>query len=98
VLDFVTHEYVSIGLPCLSFPVLRRRPPRPTPFPSPTLCRSEHAIPRGLPNVMIEIRNDLLNDADAQHAMAMRLAGYIKSALANLETSQSDALKHEEAS
>jgi len=63
-----------------------------------TYTLAEHAIPRGLPNVMIEIRNDLLNDADAQHAMAMRLAGYIKSALANLETSQSDALKHEEAS
>jgi len=63
-----------------------------------TYTLAEHAIPRGLPNVMIEIRNDLLNGADAQHAMAMRLTGYIKSALANLEAKKSDALKHGEAS
>jgi len=63
-----------------------------------TYTLAEHAIPRGLPNAMIEIRNDLLNGADAQHAMAMRLAGYIKRALANLEAKQSASPKHGEAS
>lgn len=63
-----------------------------------TYTLAEHAIPRGLPNAMIEIRNDLLNDADAQHAMVMRLTGYIKRALVNLEVKQSDARKHGEAS
>ena len=63
-----------------------------------TYTLAEHAIPRGLPNVMIEIRNDLLSGADAQHAMALRLTDYIKSALANLNAKQLDARKHGEAS
>ncbi|HEY9079414.1 N-formylglutamate amidohydrolase [Magnetovibrio sp.] len=50
-----------------------------------TYTLAEHAIPRGLLNVMIEIRNDLIADGDAQHAMAMRLEGYIRGALANLD-------------
>jgi len=41
-----------------------------------------HAVPRGLLNVMIEIRNDLIADAGAQAAMARRLAGWIGAALA----------------
>lgn len=63
-----------------------------------TYTLAEHAIPRGLPNVMIEIRNDLLSGADAQHAMAVRLAGYIKTALANLGDDLSGDLKREGAS
>lgn len=42
------------------------------------------AIARGLPNVMFEVRNDLL-ETDAQHAaMATRLAGLVKAGLGRL--------------
>ena len=34
----------------------------------------EHAMPRKLPNVMIEIRNDLIATEEAQRAMAEVLA------------------------
>ncbi len=44
-----------------------------------------HALPMGLLNVMIEIRNDLLRDRSAQAGMGQRLAGYLKEAMANLE-------------
>lgn len=40
-----------------------------------------HAAPRGLLNVMIEIRNDLIGDAASQHAMAARLAAMLRHAL-----------------
>lgn len=44
----------------------------------------EHALPRGLANVMIEVRNDLIaTDADAR-AMAARLAGWLKAGKAAL--------------
>lgn len=39
-----------------------------------------HALPRGLPNVMIEIRNDLIADDAAQKAMARQLAEDISAA------------------
>jgi predicted N-formylglutamate amidohydrolase len=42
----------------------------------------EHALPRGLLNVMIEIRNDLIGDAGSQMAMSERLAGWLNGALA----------------
>ncbi|MHA3978098.1 N-formylglutamate amidohydrolase [Halovulum sp. GXIMD14794] len=38
----------------------------------------EHATPRGLPNVMIEVRNDLLGDAPAIEKIADGLAGMIR--------------------
>lgn len=41
----------------------------------------EHALPRGLPNVMIEIRNDLVADEAGQRAMADWLAAIISEAL-----------------
>lgn len=37
----------------------------------------EHALPRGLPNVMIEIRNDLIRTPDDVRSMAARLAGWL---------------------
>lgn len=37
----------------------------------------EHALPRGLANVMIEIRNDLIRTPDDARAMAGRLAGWL---------------------
>ena len=44
----------------------------------------KHAIPLGLPNVMIEIRNDLIADAAGQSAMAVRLARHLIGARAAL--------------
>jgi predicted N-formylglutamate amidohydrolase len=44
-----------------------------------------HALPLGLLNVMIEIRNDLIADAPAQSRMAQRLAGYLNEALASMD-------------
>lgn len=49
-----------------------------------TYSLAEHALPRGLLNVMIEIRNDLIADRAGQQAMARRLAGYLRAALARL--------------
>ncbi|PCI41110.1 MAG: N-formylglutamate amidohydrolase [Rhodospirillaceae bacterium] len=46
-----------------------------------TYTLSEHAEPRGLLNVMIEIRNDLILDEAAQQNMGKQLATYIKAAL-----------------
>jgi predicted N-formylglutamate amidohydrolase len=37
-----------------------------------------HAIPRGWPNVMIEIRNDLIATPDQQRAMAFHLVSLLK--------------------
>lgn len=51
-----------------------------------------HALPRRLLNVMIEIRNDLIANAESQTAMAARLAGWLSQALTTLGDRQ-----HEEA-
>jgi len=48
----------------------------------------EHALGRGLLNVMIEIRNDLIANPDGQTAMANRLAGYLLSAVVNLDADE----------
>lgn len=48
----------------------------------------EHALTRGLPNVMIEVRNDLIADEASQKAMAQTLCGWIRSA--------QDGLSHRE--
>jgi predicted N-formylglutamate amidohydrolase len=45
-----------------------------------------HALPLGLLNVMIEIRNDLIGDRSEQVGMARRLAGYLQEALASIGT------------
>jgi len=42
---------------------------------------AKHAIPRGLLNVMIEIRNDLIVSEEAQSAIAQTLANMLSSAL-----------------
>ena len=44
-----------------------------------TLLR--HGLARGLPNVMLEIRNTLIDTPDGQAKMAARLGGYVRSAL-----------------
>ena len=43
---------------------------------------AEHGVARGLLNVMLEIRNDLIGDPTAQDAMAEWLAGCVAEALA----------------
>lgn len=45
-----------------------------------------HATPMGLRNVMLELRNDLIATAEAQEAMAARLAPVLNAALARLTT------------
>ncbi len=44
----------------------------------------EHALPRGLLNVMLEIRHDLIDDPSRQRAMAEWLSGCAAEALASL--------------
>ncbi len=44
----------------------------------------EHALPRGLLNVMLEIRSDLIADRASQNAIAERLATYVTDGLASL--------------
>ncbi len=50
-----------------------------------------HALPRGMLNAMIEIRNDLIADAAAQRAMAARLSDRIRAALARTAKAAPDA-------
>lgn len=63
--------------------VMRNLPYGPEDGVTFTLVR--HALPRGLLNVMIEIRNDLIADADSQQDMARRLSEYVRDALAALD-------------
>lgn len=44
----------------------------------------EHALPRGLLNVMLEIRSDLIADRASQQAMAERIATFVTDGLARL--------------
>ncbi|MEP5728171.1 MAG: N-formylglutamate amidohydrolase [Sulfitobacter sp.] len=41
---------------------------------------AEHATPQGHPNVMLEVRNDLIQTAKSQDAMARQLAGWLTQA------------------
>jgi len=49
---------------------------------------TEHALPRGLMNVMLEIRNDLIADQEAQNQMASLLVKAIGKAKEALDTQQ----------
>ncbi len=49
-----------------------------------TYTLAQHALPLGLPNVMIEIRNDLIADTQTQQAMALRLVRHLSAACAAL--------------
>ncbi|MGZ2256450.1 N-formylglutamate amidohydrolase [Roseobacter sp. A03A-229] len=44
-----------------------------------------HGLTRGIPNVMIEVRNDLIATPEAQAEMAQMLAGWISESLGALE-------------
>ncbi len=54
-----------------------------------TFTLAKHAVPRGLLNVMIEIRNDLIEDTSSQKAMARRLSGYLNAAFDGLDEGRS---------
>ena len=45
----------------------------------------EHAIPAGLPNVMIEIRNDLIATEEDQAAMAELLSRWVSAGIAQVQ-------------
>ena len=62
--------------------VRRNEPYGPADGVTHTLQR--HALPRGLGNVMIEVRNDLIRNGAGQRAMAARLAGWLTAAQADL--------------
>ncbi|KEO50844.1 N-formylglutamate amidohydrolase [Thioclava pacifica] len=49
------------------------------------------ATPMGLPNVMLELRNDLIADPQAQAAMAATLAPVLQAAIARIETQTGEA-------
>lgn len=49
-----------------------------------TYTLGKHAVSRNLHNVMIEIRNDLIEDTPSQQAMAKRLAVYLDAAIKDL--------------
>ena len=59
-------------------PVRRNEPYGPADGVTHTL--RTHALPRGLANVMIEVRHDLIADAGSQEAMAQRLARWLVAA------------------
>ncbi len=56
--------------------VIRRNAPY-GPQDGVTHTLAAHAIPRGLLNAMIEIRNDLIGDPAGQQAMAERLSRWV---------------------
>lgn len=63
--------------------VMRNLPYGPQDGVTFTLVR--HALPHGLLNVMIEIRNDLIVDEHAQYAMAEKLSEYVSEAVSALD-------------
>ncbi|WP_375279982.1 N-formylglutamate amidohydrolase [Pseudooctadecabacter sp.] len=46
----------------------------------------QHGLKMGRPNTLIELRNDLIEDPDAQHAWGARLAPLLERALQQMET------------
>lgn len=56
-----------------------------------TLLR--HAIPRGLLNVMIEIRNDLLATSEQRAQVARELCGWLTDSHASLSTNGAEAIR-----
>ncbi|NQV44779.1 MAG: N-formylglutamate amidohydrolase [Rhodospirillales bacterium] len=74
--------YLSVAEADATFKVQRNAPYSAADGVTHTL--KEHALSRGLLNVMVEIRNDLIETAEGQQAMAERLSIYAKTALAAL--------------
>jgi len=71
------------------FVVARNQPYGPTDGVTHTLVA--HALPRGLMNVMIEIRNDIINTPASQRKMGEMLARHLFRVLENLKASASQA-------
>lgn len=65
-----------------AYVIARNQPYAPTDGVTHTLRL--HALPGGIPNVMIEVRNDLIADADGQTRMADCLARLLTAGLADL--------------
>ena len=65
-----------------AFKVERNAPYKPEDGVTHTLA--EHALPNGLLNVMVEIRNDLLEDVEGIEAIAIWLESLLTSALKEL--------------
>lgn len=63
--------------------IVRRNEPY-APVDGVTHTLQVHALPRGLPNVMIEVRNDLVETQEEQDAMGDWLAGEIRMAAGRL--------------
>lgn len=62
--------------------VRRNEPYGPTDGVTHTVA--EHATPQGHPNVMIEVRNDLIQTPEAQAEMARQLTGWLTQALSEI--------------
>ncbi len=76
---------------CSGYHNIRRNAPyRPQDGVTHTL--KKHALGRGIPNVMLEIRNDLIADGAQQDSMAVRLSGWIMQA--NLRLNANPAKSH----
>lgn len=75
--------FLAVGQEAGEMVVRRNDPYGPADGVTHTLV--EHAMTHGLLNVMLEIRNDLIDDAASQQAMAARLVRYTKEALAKIE-------------
>ncbi|MCB9994635.1 MAG: N-formylglutamate amidohydrolase [Hyphomicrobiaceae bacterium] len=73
--DFLLNAFTAAG----HWNCQRNQPYGPSDGVTHTL--REHALPRGLANVMIEIRNDLIATAEAQEKMGAMLAGHLASAI-----------------
>jgi len=69
--------------------VSRNEPYGPEDGVTHTLCHQ--ALPLGLLNVMLEIRNDLISDPPAQTRMAQCLTGYLSEALASFNLKEKAA-------
>ncbi|WP_300037686.1 N-formylglutamate amidohydrolase [uncultured Roseobacter sp.] len=74
---------VLLAQPPASYDVRRNDPYGPQDGVTHTL--REHALPRGCPNVMLEVRNDLIADAKAQARMATLLADWVSGAVSAVQ-------------
>lgn len=54
-----------------------------------------HGVPRGIPNVMLEIRNDLVTDATGQAEWARRIAGLLRTASQGMVVQQEGDHRHD---
>jgi len=71
--------------------VRRNEPYGPTDGVTHTVA--EHATPHGHPNVMIEVRNDLIATPQAQAEIALQLAGWLKQATEQIQIETGAAWK-----